>query len=105
MEETPKKEQSNIMAILSYIGVLCLIPILMKKKDEFVSFHAKQGFILFVAEVATWMVFSIFPFLRFLGNIFGLVWLVLSIIGIVNVLNKKKKEIPLLGRFAEKIKF
>ncbi|MCX6759386.1 MAG: hypothetical protein NT012_02385 [Candidatus Nealsonbacteria bacterium] len=105
MEETSKKEQSNIMAILSYISVLCLIPILMKKKDEFVNFHAKQGFILFVAEAATWMVFSIFPFLWFLVNIFGLVWLVLSIIGIVNVLNKKKKEIPLLGRFAEKIKF
>ncbi|MBL7142463.1 MAG: hypothetical protein ISS83_02320 [Candidatus Pacebacteria bacterium] len=105
MEEKPKKEKSNIMAIISYIGFLCLIPILTKQKDEFVSFHAKQGFVLFVAEVATCIFFSIFIFLWFLGNIFWFVWLVLSIIGIVNVLNKKKKEIPLLGKFAEKIKF
>jgi len=104
MEEKTKKEQSNVMAIISYIGGLCLIPILMKNKDEFVSFHAKQGFVLFVAEVAVWTVFFVLPFLWFIGNIFWLVWIILSIIGIVNVLNKKKKEIPLLGGFAKKIK-
>jgi len=104
MEQTSKKEKSNIMAIISYIGALCLIPILMKQKDEFVSFHAKQGFVLFVAEAATWIVFFILPFLWFLGNIFWLIWLVLSIIGIINVLNKKKKELPFLGKFADKFK-
>ena len=104
MEEKPKKEQANAMAIISYIGVLCLIPILMKKKDEFISFHAKQGFVLFIAEVITWIVFSIIPFLWFFGNILSLVWFVLSIIGIVNVLNKEKKEIPLLGKFADRFK-
>ena len=104
MEQTSKKEKSSVMAIISYIGALCLIPILMKQKDEFANFHAKQGFVLFIAEVATWIVFKILLFLWFLGNIFWLIWLVLSIIGIINVLNKKKKEIPLLGKFAEKIK-
>ncbi len=105
MEEKTKKEESNVMAIISYIGFLCLIPILNKEKDEFVKFHARQGFILFLAEAATCIVFYIVPFLWFLTNIFWLVWFVLGIIGIVNVLNKKKKEIPLLGGFAEKIKF
>ncbi len=104
MEEKTKKEQSNVMAIISYIGFLCLIPILTKEKDAFISFHAKQGFILFVAEAATWIVFFILPFLWFLGNIFWLIWLVFSIIGILNVLNKKKKELPFLGKFADKFK-
>jgi len=105
MEETPKKEQSNIMAILSYIGFLCLIPILMKEKDEFVSFHARQGLVLFIGELATWIIVGIVPFLWFLANIIGILWLVLSIIGIMNILKKEKKEIPLVGKFAEKIKF
>ncbi len=104
MEETPKKEQPNIMAIMSYISVLCLIPILTKEKDEFVKFHAKQGLVLFIGEVATWIVFIIVPFLWFLGNLLGIFWLALSVIGIVNVVNKKKKEVPLVGKFAEKIK-
>ncbi len=93
------------MAIVSYISVLCLIPILTKEKDEFVKFHAKQGLVLFIGEVATWIVFIIVPFLWFFGNLLGIFWLVLSIVGIVNVVNKKKKEVPLVGKFAEKIKF
>lgn len=105
MKEKEKKEKVNGMAIISYIGFLCLIPLLTKEKDEFVSFHAKQGFILFILETATWIVFTIIPFLWVLGKIFGLVWLVFSILGIVNVLNKKKKELPLIGKFAEKVKF
>ena len=77
----------------------------MKEKDEFVSFHAKQGLVLFIGELATWIVFGIVPFLWFINNLLGILWLVLSVIGIVNVLNKEKKEIPLVGKFAEKIKF
>jgi len=104
MKETSKKEQLNIMAIMSYIGVLCLIPILTKEKDEFVKFHTKQGLVLFAGEVATWTIFSIVPFLWFLANFLGIFWLILSIVGIVNVTKKEKKEVPLIGKFAEKIK-
>jgi len=102
MEE--KKEQTNIMALISYIGVLCLVPMLTKEKSEFVKFHAKQGLVLFIGEVATWAVFSVIPFLWFLINLLGLFWLVLSVIGIVNVIQKAQKPLPLVGQFAEKIK-
>jgi len=106
MEESPrgKKGQANIMAIISYIGFLCLIPILTKEKDEFVKFHSKQGLVLFAGEVITWIVISIVPVLWFLGNLLGLCWLVLSIVGIMNVVRNKKKEIPFLGKFAGKFK-
>ncbi|MCX6761090.1 MAG: hypothetical protein NTZ84_03255 [Candidatus Nealsonbacteria bacterium] len=105
MEETPKKEQTNIMAIISYIVFLCLIPILTKEKDEFISFHAKQGLVLFIGEAAAWVIFSFIPFLWPLNNLLRILWLVLSIVGIINVVNKEKKELPLLGKFAEKIKY
>ncbi len=105
MEEISKKSQKNILAIISYIGVLCLVPILTKEKDEFVKFHAKQGLVLFVSEVIVWVVFSIIPYLWLIGNLFWILWVVLSIIGIMNVLNNQKKEIPLIGGFAKKFKF
>jgi len=104
MEKTPQKEQVNIMAIISYVSGLCLIPILTKEEDEFVKFHAKQGLVLFIGEIATWLAFGFVPFFWFLINLLGIFWLVLSIIGIINVMNKEKKEIPLIGKFAEKIK-
>ena len=105
MEEVSKKGQKNILAIISYIGVLCLIPILMKEKDVFVKFHAKQGLVLFIAEVAT-MLISWIPFLGWLiGFICWIVWVLLSITGIINVVGGKQVSLPIIGKFAEKFKF
>ena len=50
-EEVSKKvSNKNGLAALSYLWVLCLVP-LLGSKDEFVKFHAKQGFVLFVFEL------------------------------------------------------
>jgi len=105
ISETPKKIDDNkVIAILSYIGVLCLIPLLMKKDDKFVFFHAKQGLVLFVIEIITSLVLMI-PILGWIiAPIASLIWLVLSIIGIVNVLGGEMKELPILGKYAGKIK-
>ena len=107
--ENPQPEKKtdsgvNPLAIISYIGPLCLIPYLSKEKDDFVSFHAKQGLVLFIAEVATWAIAWVFPFLGFLMNLVSLAWLVFSIIGIINVVHKEKKQLPVIGSFAGKIK-
>ena len=105
ISETPKKIDDNkVIAILSYIGVLCLIPLLMKKDDKFVFFHAKQGLVLFIVEIITYFVLMI-PILGWIiAPIASLIWLTLSIIGIVNVLGGEMKELPILGKYAGKIK-
>ena len=105
ISETPKKIDDNkVIAILSYIGVLCLIPLLMKKDDKFVFFHAKQGLVLFIAEIITYFILMI-PILGWIiAPIASLIWLALSIIGIVNVLGGEMKELPILGKYADKIK-
>lgn len=105
VSEVPKKVEDNkLMGILSYIGVLCLIPLLTKKDDEFVFFHAKQGVVLFIAEVITAFVAAI-PLLGWvIAPIAYLVWFVLAIIGIINVLGEKREELPILGKYAAQIK-
>jgi len=101
-EQGGKEKGPNMIAVLSYLGILFLVPLLAVKDDEFVQFHAKQGMILFIAEVAT-MVIAWIPILGWItAPIAWIVWLVFSIIGIVNVVSGKKKEIPLIGKFAEK---
>jgi uncharacterized membrane protein len=93
------------MAIISYIGPLCLIPYFTKGSDDFVKFHAKQGLILFIFEALTWLIFRILPFWWwYLMNIVSLVWIAFTIIGIINVVNKQKKELPIIGGLAGKIK-
>lgn len=104
-KETAKMQvnRDNIYAILAYLWVLCLIPVLMKKDDPFVKFHARQGLMLFIVEVALGIV-GIVPFLGVLiSQIGGLVCLVVSIIGIIQVLKGNQWKIPYLGEWAEKL--
>lgn len=100
----PKKEEGNAIAILSYIGILVLVPLLTAKEDEFVKYHAKQGLVLFIAEVATTLIAWIPVIGWLIGFVAWIIWLVLSIMGIVNVLGSKKKPLPFIGGFADKFK-
>lgn len=97
-------EDNKVLAALSYIFILCLIPLLVKKDSEFAQFHAKQGLILVICWFIIWVVLVI-PVLGWLVNFFGTIILViLSLMGIVNALAGKKWEMPFLGKYADKIK-
>ena len=89
------------------------------KKSSFAKFHAKQGLVLIIAEIlyslVLGIIFSIlFVPLMFGGMIFGLVGvyrilqiipLIFLIIGIINAANDKEKELPIIGKFANKLTF
>ncbi len=100
----PKKEESNLIAILSYFSLLFLIPMLVVKDDPFVQFHAKQGLVLFIFEAAT-AIFMAIPVIGWFGApILYIFWLVLSIIGINNVVKNKQEQLPLIGHLADRFK-
>lgn len=109
----PQGSSSNIgMAILAYIGILVIIPLVTNKDDQFVKFHSKQGLVLLIIEIVIWAFSSFFfmvPFLGFfIGQLFWLVWLgvvALIIIGIMNAANGQMKELPIIGQFAKNFNF
>ncbi len=103
MEETPKKEK-DLTALLSYIGILVIIPLLVSK-DDFAKFHIKQGLVLLIAEIATMFIMWIPIIGWFGGPILWIIWIVLSVLGILNVVSGKKTLLPIIGKFAEKFKF
>ena len=43
---TDQKMRTMILGGLSYLGVLCFIPLMASDKNEFVLFHARQGLVL-----------------------------------------------------------
>src|SRR3954466_14125065 len=49
----------TIMLVLSYLGILALIPLLVKKDDKEVQWHAKNGLGLTVAWILLWIVIAI----------------------------------------------
>ncbi len=93
--------QSNrLMAALSYVGILVLIPLLAAKESPFARFHCNQGLVLLIADVIVNVLYSIFRKVPLLGFVVGLVSLalfVLAILGIINAAKGKAKELPLIG--------
>ena len=100
---TGESSSSNdtLMGILSYLGILALIPFLVKDQTPFVRAHAVRGMNLFLLEVIAWAAVAIFSWVPVLSSILS--WLVslaglaLSIIGIVNVANHDDKDLPVIG--------
>ncbi len=103
-EKNQKEEKVNPLAILSYLGILVLIPLLLEKSDDFVRFHAKQGLALLLAEVITIMIMWIPILGQIISFLAGILWLVLCIMGIINVLSGKREPLPIIGKFADKFK-
>ena len=46
-----EKDAGKLMAILSYIGILCLIPYFVEKDNKYVRYHAIQGLNLFIISL------------------------------------------------------
>ena len=91
-------EDNKAITVLCYLGLLFLIPYLMKQDSPFVKFHSNQGLVLFILALITGAVSKI-PFIGWaIGAVCGVFVFVCLIFGIVNVLNGEMKELPLIGR-------
>ena len=116
------------MAVLSYIGILSLIPYLTEKKNAYVRYHAVQGLNLFILEMIYSVLYGILTsVIKVKGScgagyygsladafgvtcnvtpwwvtvplsIIGLGFTVLAIIGIVNACQDKAKELPIVNQ-------
>ncbi len=92
-----------LFGILSYLGILVLIPLLVKKDDDFVHFHAKQGLIMLIVWVCVWVI-TLIPIVGWVvGPILSIVLLILWIIIIIKVVMGEKWVIPVIGKYADKI--
>src|SRR6186997_2572008 len=78
-------QNRTIMIVLSYFGLLALIPLLVEKDDREVQWHAKHGLVLFVAEIIIATLIS-----------------VVHILAIVKGVNGQRLIIPGLSDFANR---
>ena len=52
-------ENRNVMIVLSYLWILCLIPLLVEKDDPEVQWHAKHGLVLLGVEIVLYVLLGI----------------------------------------------
>lgn len=95
----------NAIAILCYLGILVIVPLLTAKDDAFVKFHAKQGIALIISFIAGFII-NFVPFIGWIAGSVALIFnFVMMILGIVNVLGNKEKDLPIIGSIARKLNF
>ncbi len=78
-ERPPQKDVNVLMAILSYFGILTLIPLFVEKEDEFIQFHAKQGTTLFIIEVVIGFAAGILSLVPLIGCVVGVAELLFTL--------------------------
>ena len=100
-------DNNKVMAVLSYLGILFLIPLLAAKNSKYAQFHCNQGLVLFIFSAAASVLISIFKALHILIifwpiilvlSLVNILFFVLMIIGIVNAAQGKAKELPIIGK-------
>lgn len=99
----------TLMLVLSYLGLLALIPLLVEKEDAEVQWHAKHGLVLTAFWIVVFMVFTMLSFIPGVGCVTSIIslflWipmLVVMVLCIVKATNGQRFKIPGVSDFADK---
>ncbi len=93
-----ESQENKLLAAISYLWLLSIIILLVKKDSKFVQFHAKQGFIIFIASIIFW-------FIPVLGWFLNLVIIVAVVVGFIKALSGDYWRIPVVHGISQKINF
>lgn len=96
-------EEGRLAAILSYIPLLCFIPLLNMKDNKEARFHARQGVILFLIELVA-VLFLVDGISDFVFKGILIVAVALSVVGIYFALQGKSYKLPIISDLADKTK-
>ena len=116
-DQTPASVPSSnrtIMVILSYLGILALVPLLVEKGDKEVQWHAKHGLVLLAVEIILFIALGIIgiilgriPVLGYLtvALLHMSLWLailVVHILCIVKGVNGQRFTLPYISEYADR---
>lgn len=114
-------ESNKIMGVLSYLGILSLVPYFAAKDSKYAQYHAKQGVNLFIIALAYSIISTIIQavvkvnksvgfyyaytvkvtpwYISVPLNALSIAFFVFAIIGIINACKGEQKELPIIGKF------
>ena len=96
INKIPPTTDQNLIAALSYVWVISIIMLVIKRNDEFVQFHAKQAVIL--------LIISVFGFIPVIGWIAWALAVAGMVVGFINAWQGRRYELPLVYGWSQKIK-
>jgi uncharacterized membrane protein len=102
----------GIMIFLSYFGIFALIPLLTKKEDREIQWHAKNGLAIAIAWIVVAILWNVVGYVlpatialiwSGLGCFVGLGFLILDIMAMVKAFGGQRMRIPVISDFADKM--
>ncbi len=105
----------TLMLVLSYLGIFALIPLITKKDDAEVQWHAKNGLALTIAWVVVWAVFFVLGIvlrgmlaplgcgIAVIHCVIGVAFLIVDIMAMVKAVGGQRFRIPVVTDMAEKM--
>jgi uncharacterized membrane protein len=100
------------MIALSYLWILVLIPLLTKKDDPEVMWHAKNGLGITIGEILAWLIYMVISWFApstigcvagMLSCLIGLGFFVIRVIAIIQGVGGKRFTVPVLSDLGNKI--
>ena len=108
-------DRSRWVASVSYMAFICFFSLWKSKHDDYVRYHARQGFLLLLAECVAILTIVVLEMtigrVRFIGFIVvlilqlvtGLGALTLSVLGFVKALFGEYWHMPIIGEYADRV--
>lgn len=104
-EKTSKEEidTGKGMAIVCYLNLLVIIPLIFEKNNNFVRYHINQGLSLCLFTIVTGVIKLMLNDFLLYSYIFvilmALLIIIMMVIGIKNVCSGEEKPLPIIGNF------
>ncbi len=108
---TPADSDRTVMLVLAYVWLASLVPLLIRKDDKEIQWHAKNGLVLAIAFSAAQLLFFVVSYVApilgcltfFAPCLLALGYIVLCVLGIVKATSGQRFRIPVLTDLSEKI--
>jgi uncharacterized membrane protein len=99
-------EHNKVFAVLAYVGILFLVPLLAAPRSRFARYHTNQGIVLFISFLIVWFSLFVLVAIPIVNIVMIPAWtvvpaagLVFMIIGIVHAASGEYKPLPWIGHF------
>jgi fumarate reductase subunit D len=101
--QSPSGTKSRLLAAISYLGIMCFVPLLVAREDEFVTFHAKQGLVIWMWSALAIFVLHVPVLGKWVFGFSAMLAIAFSALGLLSVVFGRAWKLPLISYVSERI--
>lgn len=98
----PEPDQTEkLLSALGYLGLLCILPLVLKRDSKFCQLHGKQALVLAIFDLGL----RVTIFLGWLYGVITIVYFVIIVLCMIRAFRGDYFELPVVSELAKSLKF